>query len=195
MRKVTMALESWPTKAPFSITGHTFHEARVLVVTLEQEGKQGRGEATGVYYLNETGDTLLAQAETVRTALEQGLDRDGLQHALPAGGARSAIDCALWDLEAKLSGKTIWQLTQITPRTIVTVNTVGIGTPESMAAEARQLTSPKLKVKLNGEQPLACIQAVRAARPSAEIVVDVNQGWSFEQLVALAPEFKSWVSP
>ena len=190
MRKVTLALESWPTKAPFSITGYTFHEARVLVVTLEQQGVQGCGEATGVYYLNETGESLLTQAESIRSELEQGLDREGLQNLLPAGGARNSIDCALWDLEAKLTGKTIWQLTHITPHNIITVNTVGIGDPHTMAAQARQLSSPKLKVKLDGEQPLACMQAVCAARPDAEIVVDVNQGWCFEQLVALAPEFK-----
>jgi len=190
MRRVSFQLESWPTHEPFHITGHTFNEAKVLVVTLTENSAVGRGEASGVYYLNETGSSMLAQAETVKAQLEQGLDRQQLQSLLPAGGARNAIDCALWDLEAKLSGHSIWQLTGIQPKKTLTVNTVGIGTPEAMAATAKKLDTPKIKVKLDGDQPLACIQAICYARPDAGIVVDVNQGWTFEQLVELAPKFK-----
>ena len=191
MRKVDMSLESWPTKAPFSITGHTFTEARVLVVSLHEQGKSGRGEATGVYYRGETADSLLAEAESIRKPLEQGLDRATLQSLLPAGGARNAIDCALWDLDAKLSGKSIWALTGIAPHTVITVNTVGIDTPTAMAEMARGLDSPTIKVKLDGHKPLLCMQAIRNARPDAELVVDVNQGWNFQQLVELAPTFQS----
>ena len=191
MPEVTLTLESWPTKEPFCITGHTFNEARVLVVSLSDQGVVGRGEASGVYYLNETGDSLLAQASAVKGQLEQGLNRQQLQTLLPPGGARNAIDCALWDLEAKRSGQSIWQLSGIQPKETLTVNTVGIGSPAAMAATASTLDTPKIKVKLDGEQPLACIQAVCDARPDAEIVVDVNQGWSFKQLVELAPKFKA----
>ena len=143
MRKVSMAVESWPTQHPFSITGHTFIEARVLLVTLEQEGAIGRGEGTGIYYLGETGDTLLKQALTLKESLEKGLTRLELQTLLPRGGARNAIDCALWDLEAKLQNKSIWQLTGISPGDIITVNTLGIETPERMAAMASKLDTPK----------------------------------------------------
>ncbi|PHZ85474.1 N-acetyl-D-Glu racemase DgcA [Paremcibacter congregatus] len=191
MRDVSFSLSSWPTKAPFSITGHTFTEAFILTVILKQDGAIGRGEGTGVYYLGETGDTMLAQAETIRHDLAAGLTRDHLQKILPAGGARNAIDCALWDLEAKQSDQTIWELTGIKPSGVITVNTVGIGTPEEMAQTATLLDTPRIKVKLDGERPLDCIRAVRAARPDAEIVVDVNQGWTFEQLKALAPKFKA----
>ena len=191
MRKVTMQIESWATSEPFSITGHTFTEIQVLVVKLEQQGKTGFGEASGVYYLNETGDSMLTEAATLKGALEQGLDRRALQQSLPPGGARNAIDCALWDLEAKLLGKTVWELTGLSPASVLTVNTVGIDTPAVMAEKAINLDSPLLKVKLDGEQPLACIKAVREARPEAALVVDVNQGWNFEQLVDLAPKFKS----
>jgi len=191
MRKVIFSIESWPTKAPFHITGYTFTEARVLHVTITEKGAIGQGEATGVYYLNETADSMLAQAETVRELLEQGADRNTLQTLLPAGGARNAIDCALWDLEAKQTDTSIWALTDITPGEIITVNTVGIDTPQAMAANAKILDSPKIKVKLNSEQPLERIQAVCMARPDAEIVVDVNQGWTFEQLTDLAPKFKA----
>jgi len=190
MRKVNLQLESWATNEPFRITDHAFTEAKVLVVTLTENGAVGRGEASGVYYLNETSESILLQAEDIKDQLKQGIDRQQLSTLLPAGGARNAIDCALWDLEAKLSGKTVWDLTAIQPTKILTVNTVGVGVPEAMAATAIKLDTAKIKVKLNGDQPLACLQAVYAARPDAQIVVDVNQGWTFQQLVELTPQFK-----
>lgn len=187
MRKVRMEVESWSTKQPFTITGHTFTEARVLVVSLEERGVVGRGEGTGVYYLGETGDSILAEAKTLIPDLEAGLDRLALQSRLPRGGARNAIDCALWDLEAKLADKSIWQLTGINPREIVTVNTVGIDTPVAMAKKALDLDTPKIKVKLDGQQVMARLEAIKRVRPDAEIVVDANQGWTFSQLVEFAP--------
>jgi len=187
MREVEFKTEFWELTTPFSITGHTFHGVEVLLATLTEDGCTGRGEGAGVYYLDENGESMLAQAETVRAALRDGLDRQQLQELLPAGGARNAIDCALWDLEAKLRGQSIWQLTGIEPREIVTFNTVGIGTLENMANAARALDSPRIKVKLDGEMPAERVAAVRSARPDAVIVIDVNQGWSFEQLVELMP--------
>ena len=191
MRKVSFAIESWPTKEPFSITGYTFTETRVLHVALVENGCTGQGEATGVYYLNETADSMLAQANSIKTKLEQGTDRKALQTLLPRGGARNAIDCALWDLEVKQSGKTIWQLTGVTPEEIITANTVGIDTPQAMAVNAKLLNTPKIKVKLDGEQVIERIEAVCVVRLDAEIVVDVNQGWTFEQLKTFAPQFKT----
>ncbi len=191
MREVSLTTQPWETKVPFRITGYTFTQAHVLYVTITENGVTGRGEATGVYYLDETAESMLAQAEAVKQAIEQGADRQQLRELLPAGGARNAIDCALWDLEAKLSGKRIWDLTGIEPGKIITVNTIGIGTPEEMAETAKSLDTSKIKVKLDGELPLERITAVCNARPDAEIVVDVNQGWTFDQLVELAPEFKA----
>lgn len=188
MRKVDMRLESWPTDIPFSITGKTFTEANVLVVTIEENGAVGRGEATGIYYLEETGARILEQASALCAALASGLNRQDLQARLPLGGARNAIDCALWDLEAKLQGKTIWQLTGIQPSEVMTVNTVGIDNPKAMAAQAQKLDTPKIKVKLDGESVIERLTAVRTARPDADIVIDANQGWTFSQLVALVPE-------
>jgi L-alanine-DL-glutamate epimerase-like enolase superfamily enzyme len=191
MREVTFTTEPWAMKIPFRITGHTFTEAQLLYVTITERGARGHGEAAGVYYLGETADSMLAQAESVRDALERGADRAQLGELLPAGGARNAIDCALWDLQAKREGKSIWELTGLQAGKTVTVLTIGIGTPLEMAATARTLDTPRIKVKLDGEQPLERIAAVRSARPDAEIVVDVNQGWSFEQLVELAPQLKA----
>ncbi|QIB67560.1 dipeptide epimerase [Kineobactrum salinum] len=176
-------------RVPFRITGYTFTEVKLLQVTISDAGATGQGEATGVYYLNETGEGMLAQVESIRSELEGGLDREQLRTLLPAGGARNAIDCALWDLEAKQSGRRVWEMAGITPARTLTVNTVGIGTPAEMAAVAGALDTSKIKVKLDGEQPLECIAAVREARPDAEIVVDINQGWTFAQLVELAPRF------
>lgn len=189
MREVRLTTESWEMTAPFRITGHVFTGAHVLVASVTERGCTGRGEAAGVYYLGESAESMLAQAESVRRELERGADRAQLQALLPAGGARNAIDCALWDLEAKRSGRSVWERTGITPRDVITFETVGLDTPEAMAANARALRSPHIKVKLDGNDPLARIRAVRAARPEAEIIVDANQGWSFAQLQALAPAF------
>lgn len=189
-REVRFSVEQWELESPFRITGHVFHIIDMLHVTIRENGAEGRGEAAGVYYLNETGDSLLADAESVREALELGADREALRSLLPAGGARNGIDCALWDLEAKLSGRSIWDMTGITPEPTQSFFTVGLDTPEKMAAKALTLQSSKIKVKLDGQNPLECITAVRSARPDAEIIVDVNQGWSFAQLIELAPQFK-----
>ena len=190
MREVTFTTEPWAMKSPFRITGHTFTEAQLLYVTIAEQGVRGHGEAAGVYYLGENGDSMLAQAESARDALERGADRAVLRELLPAGGARNAIDCALWDLQAKREGQSIWQLTGLEPGATTTVLTIGIGTPQEMAATARTLDTSRIKVKLDGDMPLERIAAVRAARPDAEIVVDVNQGWTFEQLVEVAPKLK-----
>ena len=190
MREVNFSIEQWELESPFRITGHVFHIIDMLHVSIVENGTEGRGEAVGVYYLDETGDSVLADAEGIREALELGADREALRLLLPAGGARNGIDCALWDLEAKQAGQSIWDLTGIVPNKTQSFLTVGIDAPEKMAAKALSLDSSKLKVKLDGEDPLQAITAVRNARPDAEIIVDVNQGWCFAQLVELAPKFK-----
>jgi L-alanine-DL-glutamate epimerase-like enolase superfamily enzyme len=108
---------------------------------------------------------------------------------LPAGGARNAIDCALWDLKAKQSGKTVWELTGIDPKPVTTVFTIGLEeTPEAMAQKAAAAAEyPVLKIKLNSDKPLERLVAIRKARPDAELVVDVNQGWNFELLQDVLP--------
>ena len=189
-RTLRLSTETWDFESPFTITGYTFTVADLLHVVIEENGVLGHGEAAGVYYLQETGASMMAQVESVRSELEQGVGRDELRELLPTGGARNAIDCALWDLEAKLEHTSIWALTGIEPGPTRTVMTVGIDTPDAMAKKAVLLDSTKIKVKLDDELPLERIAAVCAARPDAEIVVDINQGWTFEQLVELAPQFK-----
>ncbi|HQR49190.1 MAG TPA: enolase C-terminal domain-like protein, partial [Steroidobacteraceae bacterium] len=113
------------------------------------------------------------------------------QSLLPPGGARNALDCALWDLEAKSSGRTIWQLTGVEPREVETVYTISIeSTPALMAEHAASAQDcPLLKVKLDGQQPIERMTAIRRTRPDARLVVDANQGWTFDQLQKVAPAF------
>jgi L-alanine-DL-glutamate epimerase-like enolase superfamily enzyme len=134
---------------------------------------------------------MLAQVETLGGALAAGIDRAALQSLLPPGGARNAIDCALWDLEAKASGRSIWELTGVAPKPLVTVFTIGLEPePEEMARKAAAaMRQSLLKVKLDGDRPVERLRGIRAARPDARIVVDANQGWTFAQLQAVAPVF------
>ena len=190
-RKMKVSLETSVLKVPFKITGYTFVSIDLVTVQISENGQTGKGEGASVFYMGENGKSILAQVKSIQSQIESGVNRDQLQALLPAGGARNAIDCALWDLEAKLSGKNIWQLCNIQPALTVTSMTVGIDTPEAMARHSLLLDSPKIKVKLDAELPLERISAIRAVCPNAEIIVDVNQGWTFEQLVELAPKFKA----
>lgn len=189
MRQLTCSVEQWSLQRPFHITGYTFDEVALLHASIRDDNHVGQGEATGVYYLQETGSSLLAQATGVADAITDGATREELLQLLPAGGARNAIDCALWDLEAKQSGQRVWDMLGVNAEPVVTVNTVGIGEPAAMAAVARALDTDHIKVKVNGDIPLERIRAVREARPDAVIVVDVNEGWTFAQLLDLAPRF------
>ena len=190
MREVEFSIEKWPFVEPFVITGHTFNDSSVLHVRISEDGHTGCGEAAGVYYLDESAESMMNQALQVKAAIESGCTRHELLKLLPAGGARNAIDCALWDLEAKMTGQSIWALTGIEQGDVLTVNTLSIDSPEIMAQKAQNLDTKQIKIKLDAELPLERLFAIRRARPDAKLVVDVNQGWSFEQLVDLAPKFK-----
>ena len=181
--------EDWELSVPFRIAGMEWTTSSSIVVLLEKDGHIGRGEAQGVFYCDETADTMLAQVNAMASKIRGGINRDELLDEMPAGGARNAIDCALWDLECKMSGKTIWELTGITQKPVNTVFTIGMeSTPEAMAAKAAAADSPILKIKLDAHMPFEKLSAIRAARPDVELVVDANQGWSFEQLQELLPK-------
>jgi len=188
--KFSAYIEEWEMKQPFRITGSVWTHSRGLVVQLGQDGKIGRGEAQGVYYLDETPESMLAEVDAVAEQIRRGISREALQDLLPPGGARNAVDCALWDLECKLAGKTIWQLTGIAPKPVITVFTIGLEeTAEAMAAKAAAAKdAPVLKIKLDGHQPYEKLAAIRAARPDAKLVVDANQGWSFDLLKEVLPK-------
>ena len=183
-------ITDWALSQPFRISGHEWLNSRCLVVQLAKDGFTGRGEAQGVFYLDETAESILEQAHAVASEIRNGISRQELQQLLPAGGARNAIDCAMWDLECKMSGKTIWQLTGIDPKPVTTVFTIGLeSSPDAMAAKAAAAAdAPILKIKLDGHMPYEKLAAIRAARPDAELVVDANQGWDFELLKEVLPK-------
>jgi len=186
----SLHIEDWELTEPFRIAGNEWTNSRCLVVHLSANGFTGRGEAQGIFYLDETAESIFEQAHAVAAEIRRGISRDDLQQLLPAGGARNAIDCAMWDLQCKQSGKTIWQLTGIEPKPVTTVFTIGLeDTPEAMAVKAAAAAdAPILKIKLDGHMPYEKLAAIRAARPDAELVVDANQGWSFELLKEVLPK-------
>jgi L-alanine-DL-glutamate epimerase-like enolase superfamily enzyme len=158
VRELRFTSERWKFRTPFRISGRTFTSADLMLVSISQGGRTGRGEGAGVYYLDETGASMMADVASVSDAIESGADRHQLQSLLPNGGARNALDCALWDLEAKQKNTTIWQLTGIEPRPTRTVLTIGIGTP---GGDGRGRDSPdadRLKVKLDAAMPLNASQ-------------------------------------
>ena len=179
---------SIPLHEPLVITGYSFSHLNTVWVTLERDGAIGRGEGTGSYYLGETQDSIVAAIDSIASALRGGLTREELQDLLPAGGARNAVDCALWDLECKTAGQTIWERLNLVPRELTTVATIGVSDAEVMAAHATQWsTYPHLKIKLSGESPVEKMRAIRHARLDATLVVDANQAWSFAELQEYLP--------
>lgn len=181
----------WELAAPFRISYRTSTVAETVVVELRENAAVGRGEGVGVSYHGETADSMMKELDAVRPALERGITREALQELLPPGGARNAVDCALWDLHAKRAGRRVWELAALTTiRPLVTAYTICLDTPELMgqAAAAAQRFS-LLKLKLDGGADLERVLAVRKAHPQARIIVDANQAWSEALLHELAPQF------
>jgi L-alanine-DL-glutamate epimerase-like enolase superfamily enzyme len=187
---VSLHITDWALTQPFRISGYEWINSRCLVVQLSDKGFVGRGEAQGVFYLDETAESIFEQAHAVTAEISRGVSRQQLQDLLPPGGARNAFDCAMWDLECKQAGKTIWELTGIDPKPVTTVFTIGLeSTPEAMAAKAAAASdAPVLKIKLDDHMPSEKLAAIRAARPDAELVIDANQGWSFDLLQEVLPK-------
>jgi len=184
-----VAIESLPLAKPFRISGHVFTDTPVVLVTLSDGTHSGRGEASGVYYLGDDVPAMAAAIESVRGAVEAGITREALQTLLPAGGARNALDCALWELDARRRGVPVWEIAGLAePRPLRTTFTLGADDPEVMAEGARGYAQARaLKLKLTGDLDLdiARVQAVRAARPECWIGVDANQGFAIGDLDAL----------
>ncbi len=180
---------SWPMIEPFVIARGTQTTADVVVVEISAGGKTGRGEAAGVPYAGETQQSLLQDIERVRSAIEAGANRQDLLSLLHAGGARNALDAALWDLEAKLSGIPAWRSAGLDRGdAITTAVAIGIRTlPEYEKAAKALADNPWIKIKVDKTDPLAAVRAVRGAAPKARLVVDANQAWTVEELKAYMP--------
>jgi len=184
-----VATETLRLAAPFRISGYVFETSDVVLVTLRDGDHVGRGEASGVYYMGDDVPGMVATLEGMRAAIEDAPSREALRGLLPPGGARNAVDCALWELEAARSGQPVWKLAgQAEPRPLLTTFTLGADDPAVMAEGARRYTQARsIKVKLTGDLDLDVerVRAIRAARPDVWLGVDGNQGFAVDQLDAL----------
>ena len=189
MRRLAVRLETWPLAGAFRISRGAKTEAHVVVAEVADGACAGRGEAVTYPRYDETPEGTRAEIESVRDAVEGGLGREGLLEALPPGAARNALDCALWDLEAKQAGRPAWALAGLAaPKPCVTAVTLSLDTPENMGrAAARHASLPLLKLKVTGEGDAERIRAVRENAPGARLIVDANEGWSASMLDELLP--------
>ena len=189
MRRLSVRLEIWPLASAFRISRGAKTEAHVVVAEVADGACAGRGEAVPYPRYDETPEGTRAEIESVRDAVEGGLGSEGLLEALPPGAARNALDCALWDLEAKQAGRPAWALAGLAaPKPCVTAVTLSLDTPENMGATAaKHAHLPLLKLKVTGEGDAARIRAVRENAPRARLIVDANEGWSPPMLDELLP--------
>ena len=180
-------------KQPFAIHGYVFQGMPSVIVTLSDGRYLGRGEAAGVYYLNDDPARMTQMIERVRAQVEAGITREALQQLMPPCGARNALDCALWELEAARAGKPVWSLAGLAGlKPLVTTVTAGAAAPEVMAETVRGFLSAKaIKLKLTGEAELDAlrVEAVRAARPDVWLGVDANQGYTIDSLSNVMSRF------
>jgi L-alanine-DL-glutamate epimerase-like enolase superfamily enzyme len=189
--QINVNIETWPLKTPFRITGHVITSVDVVVVNLHENGSIGRGEACGVAYRNDTPERMVAQLLEIAARPDKELTRASVQEQLPAGGARNALDCALWELEARKQGCPVWQLAGLNaPRPLRTTCTVGADTPDVMAERARAYRGASaVKIKLTGDEIDAeRVRAIRKACPQAWLGVDANQGYTPGRLESLLPD-------
>ena len=181
--------EVWPLREPFRISRGSRTEAQVVVVTVGNDEHVGRGEGVPIKRYGQSAKSVLAQIESIK--VEKNLDRQQLQKLLPAGAARNALDCALWDLEVKTCGKRVWELANfpIVPE-VRTSFTISLDTPEKMAAAAAVAAElPILKLKLQGDDlDLARVKGVRESAPAARLLLDANESWSPEHYRKIVPE-------
>jgi L-alanine-DL-glutamate epimerase-like enolase superfamily enzyme len=189
-RELTVGRAEMRFASPLRISGYIFDAMPSVLATITDAGKSGRGEAAGVYYLGDDQDRMIEMIEEVRPAIEGGLDREQLQSLLGPCGARNALDCALWDLQAKLSGIPVWALAGLPrPRPLVTVFTLPADEPPQVERRLARLDFAKaIKLKLDGvvEADRDRLATVRAARPDVWLSVDANQGYAASDLDALA---------
>jgi L-alanine-DL-glutamate epimerase-like enolase superfamily enzyme len=194
MIEVATDLERWELIEPFATARDSVTHVPVLVVRLTGTGgHRGWAEAAGVDYDGETPESMAAQVDAARGELHDRVTGQELLELLPAGGARSAIDCALWDLRAKETGRPAWQLAGLPePRPVTTAFTIGLGDPPEVQRKAREARDyPLLKLKVDAERHVDLVRVVREAHPAARLIVDANQSWTRALLEQLLPELRS----
>jgi L-alanine-DL-glutamate epimerase-like enolase superfamily enzyme len=192
--EMVIAAESFPLRGEFRIARGARTSAEVVTVELRRDGFVGRGECVPYARYGETIETVIAALDAVRSAVGAGADHPAVQGLMPAGAARNALDCALWDLAAKRAGAPVWRLAGLSaPRPVVTAYTISMDTPEAMADAARAAAGrPILKVKIGGGGDLDRIAAVADARPDARLIVDANEGMDEAALPKLLAAARDW---
>ncbi len=187
---LTEKIERFPTAGSWTISRGTVTQVEVVTAEARLGGKIGRGECRPYARYDEFAEGVVADIEAVAGQLGDDPGAVGLSALMAPGAARNAVDCALWDLRAKLAGKRVWQLAGLAePKPLLTAYSLSLDTPEKMRAKAAEHAHrPLLKVKLGGDGDLERIRAVRAGAPKARIIVDANEGWTPESYADLAPE-------
>ncbi|MCD9007900.1 dipeptide epimerase [Luteimonas sp. XNQY3] len=183
-RQLQVRSHAWPLKEPFVIARSVRSEAAVVIVEITDGAAVGRGEAGGIAYRGETPASMTAQIESVRAQIEARCAREDLRTLLPAGGARHAVDAALWDLEAKQSGLPVWRLAGAAHwRPVDSAVTIGIRPPAACEQAARERAAfPWIKLKVDRDNPVEAVAAVRRGAPQARLIVDANQAWTIAEL-------------
>lgn len=187
--RLTAVVERWPVAGAFTISRGAKTHVDVLLCTLEGGGVQGRGEATAIYYHGESAEGCAALLRDYADAGHP-LDRKSVNALMPRGAARNALDCALWDWEARRTGMPVWRLAGLAePQPLLTAYTISVGEPHRMEQDARAAWERGfrlLKCKLTGEGDIARIAAVRQGAPEARLIVDANESWNDLDVVAQA---------
>lgn len=185
--QLAVAVERWPISGGFTIARGAKHEAVVVVAAISDGTHIGRGECVPYERYGESVEGTVAAIEACAPEIANGLSRTGLLELLPPGAARNALDCALWDIEAKRSGRRAHELAGLaTLSPLLTAFTLSLGTPEAMAAKAREASAYHLlKLKLGGEGDAMRLAAVREAAPNARLIADANESWRPEALESL----------
>lgn len=188
MTRLRVFPEHWPLASTFTIARGSKNSADVVVVELERDGFCGRGECVPYGHYRETVAGVASAIADMAAAIEAGLDRATLQRTMDPGAARNALDCALWDLEAKATGTSVAAMVGLeTMCPVVTAYTLSLATPQEMGRAARQhAQKPVLKLKLGGREDLERVQAVRENAPAATLIVDANESWPAESVEALS---------
>ncbi|MCR6499641.1 dipeptide epimerase [Shinella sp. CPCC 101442] len=183
-RRLRATAETFPIAGAFTISRGAKTTAEVVTCEIESSGSIGRGECVPYARYGESVPGVLAAIEEMRGAIEGGIGREELAGTMPAGAARNAIDCALWDLEAKLSGVPTWQvINTVAPQKLITAYTLSLGEPEAMQRHAVEHAGRALlKVKVGTADDAARIKAVRAGAPDSAIILDANEGWTPDNL-------------
>ena len=188
-RRLTVSAETWPIAGTFQITRGARTETQVVVVEIAEGHAVGRAECVPYPRYGESIAETVAQLTALEGAISDGLDRQALQTTLPAGALRNALDCALWDLDAKRAGTTVWQLAGLAePKPLTTAYTLSLDTLDAMgAAAAANSHRPLLKVKLDGDEVVERIRAIHQNAPQSSIIVDANEAWTPALLAEVAP--------